>query len=354
MTHQVGVVAGALGIAGRALVEHLRTRQAWEVTGLSRRPCDRAGVRHVTVDLQDEDDCAAKLCDLSRATHIFYCAFTPRASAADEVGPNVAMLRNLVTTMERVAPGLRHVQVVQGTKWYGHHLGPYRTPAREDDPRHPSPNFYYAQQDWLSGTQRGKAWTWSALRPHCICGISVGSPMNHLFALSLHAAVSRALGMPLRFPGTIAAFRSIYQFTDARLLARAMVWAATSATCENRAFNLTNGEFERWENIWPALADCFGMEAGPVEPIKLADTMPDNEALWARLRREHGLQDHRLADLVDWRFADWAYSSGFDQMSSMTRARQAGWSEVLDTTTMFRELIGELVASRFIPPSQFS
>ena len=25
-------------------------------------------------------------------------------------------------------------------------------------------------------------------RPHCICGLSVGSPMNHLMALSLYAA----------------------------------------------------------------------------------------------------------------------------------------------------------------------
>jgi len=164
---------------------------------------------HVEVDLIDADDCAAKLSGLSRATHVFYCAFTPRASAAEEVAPNVAMLRNLVTSLEGVAPGLRHVQVVQGTKWYGHHLGPYRTPAREDDPRRPLPNFYYDQQDWLSDTQAGKPWTWSALRPHCICGVSVGSPMNHLFALSLHAVVSRELGLPLSFPGTPAAFRSI-------------------------------------------------------------------------------------------------------------------------------------------------
>ena len=38
---------------------------------------------------------------------------------------------------------------MQGSKWYGNHLGPYLTPARETDPRHMPPNFYYDQQDFL-------------------------------------------------------------------------------------------------------------------------------------------------------------------------------------------------------------
>jgi hypothetical protein len=39
---------------------------------------------------------------------------------------------------------------VHGAKWYGMHIGPYRTPAREGDPRHMPPNFYYDQQDLVS------------------------------------------------------------------------------------------------------------------------------------------------------------------------------------------------------------
>lgn len=232
MTHQIGVVAGALGIAGRALVEHLRTRH-----GL-------AGDRSVTSPLQSNGRASRDgrspgrrrlRCQAARPVPCNTCLLLRIHAARERREGGAAERRNAAQPgyddgADR--PGLRHVQVVQGTKWYGHHLGLYRTPAREDDPRHPSPNFYYAQQDWLSDTQRGKAWTRSTLRPHCICGISVGSPMNHLFALSLHAAVSRALGMPLRFPGAAAAFRSIYQFTDARLLARAMVWPRSPTASE--------------------------------------------------------------------------------------------------------------------------
>ena len=56
----------------------------------------------------------------------------------------------------------------------GCHLGPYKTPTKEDDPRHMPPNFYYDQQDFLEEFQKGKRWTWSVGRPHAVCGFSSG------------------------------------------------------------------------------------------------------------------------------------------------------------------------------------
>jgi nucleoside-diphosphate-sugar epimerase len=352
MDKKVCVVAGALGIVGRALVEHLESSDEWDVVALSRRKPDFSSrARFISVDLRDMSDCRAKLADLQNGTHVFYTAYAPGRSPAEEVAPNLAMVVNLVTTLERVSPRLAHVQLVQGTKWYGNHLGAFRTPAKEDDPRHLPPNFYYDQQDWLEAQQRGKPWTWSALRPHCICGLSVGSPMNHLLALSLYASVSHELGLPLRFPGTPGAFHAIYQYTDARLLARAMLWAATEPACANQAFNMTNGEFARWENLWPHLAKCFGMEPGPVQTISLTRMMADKEPLWEAMRKKYGLRDYTLSQLVSWEFADWSYSNGFDQMSSLAKARRAGWQETLEAETMFSDMIGRLVAERVIPPA---
>lgn len=71
---------------------------------------------------------------LETVTHVFYSAYAPAAKPADEIAPNLAMLVNVVSCIERASPELRHVTVMQGSKWYGNHLGPYRTPAREDDP----------------------------------------------------------------------------------------------------------------------------------------------------------------------------------------------------------------------------
>ena len=88
------------------------------------------------------------------------------------------MLVNLVESIEAISPALEHVNLVEGSKWYGNHLGPYKTPARETDARHMPPNMYYNQQDFLESRQHGKRWNWSAVRPHAVCGFAVGNPMN--------------------------------------------------------------------------------------------------------------------------------------------------------------------------------
>jgi hypothetical protein len=48
---------------------------------------------------------------------------------------NVAILRNLLDVVETASPALEHVTFYQGGKAYGADLGPFKTPAREDDPR---------------------------------------------------------------------------------------------------------------------------------------------------------------------------------------------------------------------------
>jgi nucleoside-diphosphate-sugar epimerase len=350
MSSNTCIVAGALGVAGRALLEELEGRTEWEIIAFSRRKPDfSTRARVVAVDLTDAMQTKRAVDGLGDITHIFFTAYTPRATLADEVAPNLALLANLVTAVESASQRLRHIAIVQGSKWYGNHLGPYKTPAHEDDPRHLPPNFYYDQQDWIEERQRGKEWSWSSWRPHGLCGVSIGSAMNQLTALALYAAISHELNMPLRFPGVPEAFKAVYQFTDASLLARALLWAADNPACANQAFNITNGEFERWENIWPALARSFGLNAGPVQTINLARMMADKEPLWARICEKHGLKPYTLRELVNWGFADWVYSAGFDQMSSLRKIRQAGWNETLDAPTMFNRLFDKLRSERIIP-----
>lgn len=353
MAARTAVIAGATGIVGRGLVEHLRSSGDWDIVSVSRRESDLGpAVRHVRADLLDAEAASQQLSGLTGATHIFYTAYAPRPTSAEEIAPNLSMLVNLVETLERVAPHLAHVQLIQGTKWYGNHLGPFSTPARETDPRHLPPNFYYDQQDWLVERQRGKRWSWSALRPHCIMGFAAGSPMSHLTGLSIYAAISRELGLPLRWPGCPAAFAAMYNFTDVRVLARAMEWAATTQACENKAFNITNGDVDRWERVWPEVAELFGMEVGrSVQQVSLQKMMADKEPLWARMREKYGLQPYELKQLVNWSWVDWAYSTPYDQVSSIAKARRAGWTEVQDTGTMFRELIGDLADDAIIPPT---
>ncbi|MEQ1613211.1 MAG: SDR family oxidoreductase [Hyphomicrobiaceae bacterium] len=344
------IVAGGNGVVGRAIIQQLCAAGGWQVYSLSRRrPNFGLPAEHISVDLADAADCAKQLQGLGDATHVFYAAYAPDQDLGREAALNGQMLINLVEALEPLAPQLQHIQLMQGSKWYGNHLGPYRTPAKEDDPRHIQPCFYYNQQDWLIARQHGRSWTWSGLRPHGVLGLAVGSSMNQLTAMALYAVISKEQGRKLCWPGTEGAFNSIYQFTEAAYLARGMEWAATSANASNQAFNFTNGDLVRWCHLWPAIARAFDMDPGPPTPMPLAVEMATKESIWADICKRHDLKRYRLTDLTNWTFADFVFGCGYDQISDLTRLRGAGWNDVNPSEPMYVRLIADLRNASIIP-----
>jgi len=238
MERKVALVAGASGIIGRGIVECLTQRADWEVIALARKPSDAVDhARFVSVDLLDPRDCHDKLGTLSDITHVFYAAYKEQPSEPGQVAVNGAMLRNLVQVVEAAAPGLVHINQMQGAKAYGCQFGPFKTPAKETDPRHFPPNFYYDQEDFLRERQQGKAWTWSALRPNLVIGPGAGHPMNIIMVIAVYAVICRELGIPLWFPGSHAGFSILLEATDVAHLANAAIWTATEPQCGNEVFN---------------------------------------------------------------------------------------------------------------------
>jgi nucleoside-diphosphate-sugar epimerase len=297
-TKKVALVVGGQGVIGRNLMEHLAALGDWEVIGVSRRGGEPAGaVRHVAADLLDPADAKAKLSGLADVTHIFYAAYQDRPSWAELVPPNLAMLVNAVDAVEPVAPGLRHVSLMQGYKVYGAHLGPFKTPARESDAPHMPPEFNVDQQDFLEARQRGKAWTWSAIRPSVVVGFALGNPMNLAMVIAVYAAISKELGLPLRFPGKPGAYDALLEMTDAGLLARATVWAATDERAANQAFNINNGDLYRWSEMWPKIARHFDLEVAPTLPMSLEVVMADKEPVWEAMVGKHGLAPHAYSEV---------------------------------------------------------
>jgi nucleoside-diphosphate-sugar epimerase len=350
MAKKTALVAGALGVVGRATMTYLSGLDDWNVIGVSRRTPDfKTNARFHQLDLTDAEACRAILHDVHDVTHVFYCAYAPRPTFAAEVDVNLAMLRNLITALLPTSSSLEHVQLVHGSKWYGCHIGPYTTPAKEDDPRSLVPCFYYAQQDWLEAHQRGQLWSWSALRPHGICGFAVGSPISQLTILAAYGSICAHLGLPLRFPGKPGAFSALYQTTEATFLAETMAWIATAPQCANEAYNVTNGDFIRWEQLWPEFARFFGTTPGPVQTLSLVSHMADKGTLWEEIRAIHNLQNYRLEALANWSFADWLYGTDYDIMSSTTKLRQAGWNKIVDSQTMYLKLLQELRDDAIIP-----
>ncbi|MFG1347883.1 SDR family oxidoreductase [Xanthobacter autotrophicus DSM 431] len=351
MSEATALVVGASGIVGRALLNHLDGLPDWNAVGVSRRPPEmRTTARLISLDVLDRNACFKAIAELPEITHVFYTAFVQKETYAAEVEPNLTMLRNVVEAVERACPKLRHVQIMQGSKWYGNHLGPYPTPAREDQPRHPFTHFYYDQQAWLSAHQRGKPWNWSALRPHGVWGFAVGGQINMMLAIALYASIMKHMGLPLIYPGKQGAFDAVYQCTEATHLARGMVWAGTSRPAENEVFNLTNGDFIRWRHAWPVVARWFDMEVGGVQTFDLGTFMADKEPMWAEIQQKHGLRPYRMSDLTLWSAVSInMLNAEWDQMSSMTKARKAGWHEVNDTYEMIARQFDLLARDRIIP-----
>lgn len=345
-TTKKALVAGGLGVIGRNLVEHMAGLEDWDVVGLSRRAPDFSSrAQFISVDLLDPADCERKLARLTDVTHLFFAAFQDRPTPAEQVGPNLAMLQNLVDTLDGRAAELERIVLFQGAKAYGVHLGPFKTPARESDPRHMPPNFYYDQEDFL----RSRRTPWTVLRPDVVCGFAVGNPMNLAMVMAVYAAISRELGLPLRFPGKPAAYAALAQVTDARLLARATTWAATEGRCANEIFNVTNGDFFRWQHLWPAIARAFDMPLADPQPLRLADYMADKAPVWDAIARRHGLSPVPYASVAAWPFGDFIFGCDYDVMSDTTKIRQFGFHEAVDSEAMFLSLFDRFRRERVIP-----
>jgi nucleoside-diphosphate-sugar epimerase len=345
------IVAGAQGVIGRAAAARLVSHPDTEVIGLSRREQDAvSGVQPVSVDLMDLDQVRDRLSAIRGVTHIVFAAYIEKATAAEKSSVNVAILRNLLDVVEETSPELQHVTFYQGGKAYGADLGPFKTPAREDDPRLMPPNFYYDQEDLLRERQVGKPWAFTALRPEAVCGFAIGNPMNLLTVIAVYAAISKELGLPLRFPGTEAAYRALYQVSSADILAEAADWAGTSPAARNEIFNITNGDYFRWQHMWPKIARMFGMDCVDPTPMPLATYMTDKAPLWDRMVAKYGLQPIPYTQIASWPFGDFIFASGFDNISSTIKARQAGFHACIDTEDMFAQQFRQLSEKRVIPP----
>ena len=345
------VVAGATGAAATRLVDRLASEPDWDVVGLCRRPpADSEGVRYLAVDLTDAGACAGTFGALADTTHLFYASRAEHAEGAPEdIGRNLTMLRNALECIEAVATGLKHVHAVTGTNYYGLALGPYRTPAREDDARHMPPNFYYELEDYVAARQRGKSWAWSVSRPDVICDFAPGRARNAISSIAVYGAICKELGLPLSFPGRPGAYEILTEATEAAHLADAIVWMATTKTCANQAFNLFNGDPFRWRNLWPRIAAFFEIEVGPVRRISMAEFMADKAPVWERIVARHGLEPMPYERMALWPYADWLFDREYDQISDMTKARLRGYAGFVDTEEMFLRLMGRYRDARLIP-----
>ena len=91
------------------------------------------------------------------------------------------------------------------------------------------------------------------------------------------------------------------------------------------------------------------MPAGEVETVDLTRAMDGAERLWGEITRRHGLAEHPLSHLVNWNFANYAFSNDWDVMSATTKLRSFGFPGFRDSEDMFIDHFRSLQRERIIP-----
>lgn len=344
------LVAGVTGLVGARIAEHLHGI-GWEVSGVCRRPPQEASpFRIIGADLTDAAQCRENLASLRTVTHVFYAArYDHPEGERESVDVNASMLANLIDAIEPVAQGLQHVNAIHGTKYYGHMLGPLVLPLTEDTPRANVPNFYFAHEDFIRERLKRSRWTYSTARPHTFCDESTDEPRNAALLIAVYASLAKALGEPLRFPGSEAAFHARTQFTHVPMLARAVEWMATTPRCANQSYNVVNGDAPRWSELWPRIAEFFGVAAGGPAGFRLRDYVSDKEPVWQRLVKDRQLDPPSLSERVLWPYAEYLFAPEWDIISATSKARRDGFLETVDSARMFIGLFERFREKQIVP-----
>lgn len=349
------LIVGATGIVGLNVAEHLHAQGGWDIHGVSRRPPQGASyIKSHQVDLMNHDKAVAALSDLS-PTHIYYCSWSLGKDEDDNIRLNGNMLRTVLDAFKDKGC-VKHVAVVTGTK---HYLGPFEdygkvtpiTPFRESAPRLEKKNFYYELEDVVMEYSDTYGFGWSVHRSHTIIGYAIGNLMNIGATLATHASICKATGQPFRFPGSPTAYRGLNDITDARILAKQIVWASTEPNARNEAFNAVNGDVFRWEQLWQTIADYFDIEVAeyPGTYNSLEEQMKDSGPAWDRLVEEHNLQRNPLSKLASAWHSDLDLGRPMECVHSMAKCRALGFDAFQDTAQSFIDVFDRLRAERIIP-----
>lgn len=196
-----------------------------------------------------------------------------------------------------------------------------------------------------------KGMTWFINRPQVIFGFSPYSMMNLIGTLCVYAAICKHECVPLKFPGSKAAWEGYSTASDANLIAEQHIWGAVDPKAKNQAFNCSNGDVFKWKHFWKVLADKFGIENYGFEDgsdFKLSDMMKDKGGVWEDIVRDNGLLPNKLEEVGDWWFVDFMLRVE-GVLDTMNKAKQHGFLGFRNSKESFISWIDKTKAYKIVP-----
>ncbi|KAK2990268.1 hypothetical protein RJ640_014720 [Escallonia rubra] len=363
----VALIVGVTGMVGVSLAEALQKPTAiggpWMIYGASRRPLpswfpSSLLDEYITFDALNLDETIANLSSIStRITHVFWVAFQVRESEELNVTLNSTMLTNVLIALK--SSNICHITIQTGTKHYmgpifdttlSNQLIPHAPPFREDYPRLPFPNFYYALEDLIASHAR--TFTYSIHRSSIIIGASSRSVYNLMLTLSVYATICKHEGLPFRYFGNRYTWEHFCDMSDARVLAEQHIWAAVTDKAKNQAFNCTNGDVFMWKSFWKALCNVFDLEFVEYDEEYEFDCSEYTKAkgkVWDDLVERHDLYKTKMDEIACFDALKTVLHFDFQHVCSMNKSRDFGFFGYADTLESIRMWVGRLRQMKIIP-----
>lgn len=235
-------------------------------------------------------------------------------------------------------------------------------PLKESQPRVPEPwgskIFYYAQYDKLKEMSQGKSWTFTDIRPDGIVGFTPAkNAMNMAQGMAVYLTMYREVkgaGARVPFPGSAKGYKSTHQDTFQDLLSRLEIHVALNPDkCgDGGVFNAADGRTITWEQVWPRLCEHFGLiGGGPAEGTEPIESfVKRNRSVWVELAKKHNLKESVIDDQGWGHLSFMMVDFDFDREFDMSRAREIGFHEEMDTVEGYIVAWNRMRAAKILPP----
>nr|GMD75956.1 iridoid synthase-like [Ipomoea batatas] len=354
----VALVVGATGMVGVAMVEALKQPTAlggpWKVYGAARRPLPSWFPSsflddYMTFDALNFEDTHKSLSKISHeVTHVFWLALQVVEREEENIRLNSTMLDNVLRSLTSSNfTSLKHVTIQTGTKQYmgpifdpsleTDKMIPHEAPFKEDYPRLPFPNFYYALEDLVARYAEKYSFSFSIHRSSIIIG------------------ASSEKGFPFRYPGNRYTWEHFCDMSDARLLAEQQIWAGVTEKAKNQAFNCTNGDVFAWKSIWRLFCDMFEIEFvafeenGDNKQFDIVEFMKDKGEIWEGVVKKHRLFRIRMEEITSYLALQTVLRFQFQHVCSMNKSKEFGFLGYADTLKRIRVWVEKLREMNIIP-----
>src|SRR6185437_2802891 len=168
---------------------------------------------------------------------------------------------------------------------------------------------------------------------------------------AVYATICKEMGKPMEFPGSSAQWKGLTDITDARVLAKQLLWAVGTPAAKDHAFNIVNGDTFRWSWMWKRIAGWFGVEAAPLEGegLRLEKQLADAGPVWRSIAQKYDLVEPDINVLASAWHTDADLGRPVEVITDMSRSRKLGFAEFQTSDDSFFDLFGTLREARLIP-----